>query len=580
MSVRRNAQGRRRSTTTTHRPHGRRPMAELLEGRVLLAGNVITTPPGSPNSPGAPAPQLLIQGDGFDNEIMIKKGTAPDEIVVNGLNGTLVNGSTQEWHFNGVQALQAAMGGGNDKVDLRNLTLSGEPDPLTGSTTGQVIVDGGQGDDRITMFNTTIDASAPPPDPDVFFFPTSAVGVMLFGETSALGDTSGTGNDFIEVSNTTIIADGGEMTGSSLIIYGEQNGGGTITGGNDHINVTNTVIRATNTSLAASAQAAVQIVGDSNLAGTGSSSVIGQGNDWIDVNGTDIIATSAQGSGGAFIQVIGDGNQASGNGSATIGNFGTKTGGDDTINLTNATLSASGANFSNNSVVVDIQGELNFADAATATATVGSGNDTITVNNYDVNASGTMSDNSAHLGIFGDGDYLLTGPLNFGRVGRGNDTIYVQNTDVTGTGALSNNTATLELYSDDRTQTPETSTLPGEGTRVGEGTDNVQLSSFLLHGSTSANVQMHTRKGNDVIDVLNIEVGGFGMTTGTGDDDVDVLNSEWGNGNWDLEAGNDLLKMNGNFFVMTDANGGAGIDRLQAGNNTGLLVPVSFEQFN
>src|SRR5690349_8817593 len=192
---------------------------------------------------------------------MVKKGTAPGELIVNGLNGTLVNGSTQEWHFNGVQALEIAMDGGNDSVDLRNLTLSGVPDE-NGFATAEVVVDGGAGDDSITMFNTTIDASAPPPNPDILFFPSSSVGVLIFGETSLLGDTSGTGNDFIEVSNTTITADGGEVSGSSLQIYGDDNNGGTITGGDDHINVSNTVIRATNTSFASQVQAAVVIYGD------------------------------------------------------------------------------------------------------------------------------------------------------------------------------------------------------------------------------------------------------------------------------------------------------------------------------
>src|SRR3954463_12281808 len=158
----------------------RRPSVEFLESRTLLAGNVITTPTGTPDSPGEPTPALLIEGDAFDNEVMVKKGTAPGEIIVNGLNGTLVNGSTQEWHFNGVQSLAALMNAGNDSFDGRNLSLSGEAD-ANGFALAQVAVDGGQGDDRITLFNTTIDASAPAPNPAELFFPSSTVGVMLFG---------------------------------------------------------------------------------------------------------------------------------------------------------------------------------------------------------------------------------------------------------------------------------------------------------------------------------------------------------------------------------------------------------------
>jgi hypothetical protein len=565
--------GRPRVSMHLQSSHRFRPCAEFLEGRTLLAGNVTTTPTGTPDSPGEPAPALLIQGDGADNEIMVKKGAAANEIIVNGLNGTLVNGSTQELHFSGVQALAVLMDGGNDQVDLRNLTLSGVPDPTFGFSMVQVAVDGGAGDDRITMFNTTIDASAPPPDPDVLFFPTSSVAVLLFGETSGGGDTSGTGNDFIEVSNTTIIAEGGELSASTLIIYGEQNAGGTITGGNDHINVSNTVIRATNTSFAGSGQAAVAIYGDDNSADGTSvpTSIIGQGNDWIDVNGTSIIADSAQGSSTALVQIYGDQNTASGAGTATIGNLGAKTGGDDTINLTNTTVSASGAVFTDETFVVDLRGEQNLSQLATATATVGNGNDTITVNNFDVNSPGTNVGNSADLAVFGDGDYISTGVTNFGRIGRGNDVIYVQNCEVTGTPS---DVASALLYSDDRTQAGEA------GTTVGDGTDNVQLSSFLLQSTASANVQLHTQKGNDVVDVLSIEVGFLGMSTGSGNDDVSVLNSQMMTGNWDFEDGNDLLKINGCTFVLIDANGGLGIDTLQAHGNIGVLVPLSFEVVN
>jgi hypothetical protein len=163
-----NAQARRRAPgrLSSQDSQLRTPAVEGLERRVLLAGNVVTTPTGTPTSPGEPAPGLLIEGDPADNEIMVKKGTAPGEIIVNGLDGTLVNGSTQEWHFNGVESLFVTMDGGNDSVDLRNLTLSGVPDE-NGFAAVQVVVDGGAGDDSITMFNTTINASAPPPDPDV-----------------------------------------------------------------------------------------------------------------------------------------------------------------------------------------------------------------------------------------------------------------------------------------------------------------------------------------------------------------------------------------------------------------------------
>ena len=573
MFARRNTLARRRAT---HRQPSQRPPLcrptgmEALEGRVLLAGNVVTTPTGTPNSPGEPAPFLDIQGDQFDNEIMVKKGTAPGEIIVNGLNGTLVNGSTQEWHFNGVQALGVLMNGGNDKVDVRNLTLSGEPDE-NGFATAQVVVDGGAGDDSITLFNTTINASAPPPD--VLFFPSSSVGVLLFGETSAVGDPSGTGNDFIEVSNTTIIADGGEMSGSSLQIYGDDNNGGTITGGNDHINVSNTVIRATNTSFASSATAAVVIYGDNNSADdfgpTPTTSVIGEGNDWINVNKTDIIADSDQGSGTVFVQVFGDNSTAFGTGTATIGNFASKSGGNDTISLTNTTVSAIGSNFSNNSVVVDVRGDQTFSQLGVAD--VGGGNDTISITNFAASASGTNSTNETDLHVFGDGD--VTATLNVSsRVGVGNDVISMTNDDIFAAGNP-NNIATVLFNSDDQNQQGEA------GTIVGQGDDSVDIFNFLLRASTSSNMQLQTQRGRDIVDIHNVRFGGMGIDTGGGNDDLTILNSRWGNGNFSLREGNDLLKMNGNSFVFTSADGGPGIDTLAAHNNSGVFLPTNFEIF-
>jgi hypothetical protein len=562
-----------------HRSH--RTPVESLESRTLLAGNVVTTPTGTPNSPGQPAPFVEIDGDASDNEIMIKKGTAPGEIIVNGLNGTLVNGSTQEWHFNGVQALGAFMNAGNDNVDVRNLTLSGVPDE-NGQATAQVVVDGGNGDDRLTLFNTTINASAPPPNPSALFFPSSSVGIILVGETASFDPVtetvvqpSGTGNDFIEVSNTTIIADGGEMSGSSVLIYGELNQGGNITGGNDHVNVSNTVIRATNTSFASGATAAIAIYGEDNSADNFDpshvTSTIGQGNDWINVNNTDIIADSAQGSGAVFVQVFGDNNSAFGTGTATIGNFAAKTGGNDTISLANTTVSARGANFSNNSVVVDIRGDQNFSQAAVAD--VGGGNDNISITNFAASASGADSTNETFLRVFGDGDVRATLDVT-SRVGVGNDVISLANDDIFSSGNP-NNAASVEFYSDDATQTGET------GTTVGQGDDDVTIANFLLQASTASNIQLHTQKGNDVVDVHNVRFGGWGMSTGSGDDDVTVLNSRWVNGNWDFEDGNDILRMNGNTFVMTDADGGVGdIDTLQAHGNTGVLIPTNFEVIN
>jgi len=555
-----------RNTSKRNRrlPRSRDRFVELLEGRTLLSGNVITTPTGTPNSPGQPAPMLNIQGDALGNEIMIRKGGTPDEIIVNGLNGTLVNGSTQEWHFSGVRQLDAFMDSGDDVVKLTDLKLSARPgpvgDPFEGVALFDVEIDGGIGDDRLTVTNTTFNAKADPSS-------NSQVGMILSGDVTTSSTGSSTGNDWIDVSNTTLIADGGQVSAGILQIFGEQNAGGTVTSGNDHINLSNTVLRASNSSFGGTAFAAIQIYGDFNTAGSGQTSVIGQGNDWIDVNGTSIIADSAQGSAIVVVEVYGDSNSSDPGGTATIGNFAARTGGNDTISLTNTTISARAANFSNNSVAVDIRGDQNFSNGGVAD--VGGGNDNISVKNFAAGATGFNSTNETDLRIFADGD-LIASPSVTSRIGVGNDVISLTNDDVFAAGNAGN-VANVTFYSDDRTQSGETAST------VGQGDDNVQISNFRLQASASATLQLQTQKGKDVVDIFNSRVGNLVVSTGGGDDDLEILNSNWGNGNLALDDGNDLLKMNGDSFTLTTADGGPGIDTLDAHNNSGVLLTSGFE---
>ena len=169
------------------------------------------------------------------------------------------------------------------------------------------------------------------------------------------------------------------------------------------------------------------------------------------------------------MQVFGDQNTASGTGTATIGNFPAKTGGNDTISLTNTTLSARGANFSNNSVVVDVRGDQNLSQAGVAD--VGGGNDSISITNFAAGASGLFSTNTTDLRIFGDGDVSANLAVT-SRVGIGNDVISLTNDDVFAAGNPVNEASVL-FYSDDLTQSGEA------GTRVGVGDDNVTVANFL-----------------------------------------------------------------------------------------------------
>jgi len=577
-------------------PRGlRSPCAERLEGRVLLAGNVTTTPTGTLNSPGGPAPFLEITGDNLDNEIMIKKGQGPDEIIVNGLNGTLVNGSTQEWHYSGVQGIAAFLNGGNDTVDVRNLDLA--PGALTGLS-----VDGGAGDDRITVFNTTIDAEIV----SELDLDTSAA-ITLVGELATTGMAPTTGNDFIEVANTTVFAEGGEIDAAVMLIAGEQVAGATVTGGNDHINVSNTTIRTSNATL--DTQAAVLIFGDLNVSGDGTASTVGEGNDWIDVNGTKIISDDSLASASVVLDISGDvnGSEEFGPvvGSASVGQ------GNDTISVTNTEVTAT-ATTVNNGAVVRIRGDVNRPSAFVPdpddpplppdTATIGGGNDNISVSNTTLTASGCRFDGLTSFKIFGE-DSVARG-LDTADVGGGSDNIQVSTVVLTSSGSTFQNTVQFNIYGDGSIQNEEVNV----GT-IGVGNDtisvqNVQLSArgsfsdaalFQVFGddaiSGSTEFLPTVGHGDDDVNISNLLVEGdpLNLPSGaatvrvdvsTGDDEVDVLNSEFGLSRFDMGDGNDDLTFNGNSFVSAILEGFTGIDRLNAHGNVGALLFNGFEIVN
>ena len=604
-----NAPARRHASRRQPSPvsHPAMLSVEALEGRTLLAGNVITTPTGTPNAPGEPAPDLVIEGDIADNEIMIRKGNSPQEIIVNGLNSTLVNGSNQEWHYQGVERITVLMDGGADVLDVRNLEISSES--LT-----SLAVDGGNGDDRITVFNTAINANAPA---DAFG---NSASVDLFGDFATPDTGTTTGNDIIDVSNTTIFAEDSQMSAAVLRIFGDANQGGNLTGGNDRISVTNTDIIATNATLGAGA--ALLIYGDFNLADTAfgiPTSTIGQGNDSISVTGTTITAAGAgsEGESTTIVQIIGEQNQAfgagavatigggndsitvdnteisavssvfanpnldtpilqllgefnrpQGGGVATVGPANTNAGGNDSISLTNTTVSASGSDFEN-TATVQIQGDNNY-DSLPNTARINGGDDDILVQNFIVNASGGNFQNTAELDIFGDGDYQTENNtpdpedptknlVNQGQITSGSDTITVLNTDISATGGSFDDAATFQVFGDDGITG---SAFP---TTVGTGRDDVKVNSLFLRGDIGG-----LFNGAETVRI----------DTRSGDDSVDVRNSEFGLSRFDLGDGNDTMTFNGNSFASALLDGGTGIDTLNAHGNVGVLVPTNFEFVN
>src|SRR5687768_13344677 len=155
---------------------------------------------------------------------MVRSGQLPDEVIVHGLNQTLVNGSNQDSVFVGVQRLVAEFRGGDDWFKSTDLTLSA-------AALGSLSVDGGTGDDRIELKNTDV-------------YATEGARVEIFGERSSAQTQPTTGNDRIQLANTRIIAGAGEFANAAVEIYGEFNVGGQVNEGNDTITITDTEISA------------------------------------------------------------------------------------------------------------------------------------------------------------------------------------------------------------------------------------------------------------------------------------------------------------------------------------------------
>ena len=502
-------------------------LLESLENRRLLAGNVQAT---------TLAGFLLLDGDELGNEVMLRSGSLPGVIIVHGMNQTRVNGSSQDVVFTGVERVLAQFHGGNDWFRSADLTL-------TSALFTSLIVDGGTGDDRIEMKNTTVHAA-------------NSVGIALFGEVTTADSPVTTGNDTIDLANTTIIAQTGISALAPVQIYGEDNFGGHITGGNDTITITDTIISATDGVF--SGRAHLQIFGDFNrndgFQPGGMTSTIGQGNDSISVTNTTITAVGGQFL-NSFLEIFGDHNSLTNIGAVAGDDASTIGGGNDAIAVTNVFVATTGGSFQNFSAL-HITGDDNEAISSSLeplsspSASIGGGNDSISVDNVDVTATGSLMNNSAHLLIGGDANLdplSLTVPS--GRIGGGNDAISVTNStfDVTGSGAGS---ASIVINGD----IGSSSSL----LVVQQGDDDVVLQHVHVDGTFS--------------DVL--------IDTTGGDDTLDVQNSSFRELLADLGDGDDFAKFSANEFLMADLDGGPGHDALTAHNNIGALTFSNFEEEN
>jgi hypothetical protein len=372
MSAKRNVFGRG--------PEFGQSLLETLEARMLLAGNVVAVQSGD---------QLNLFGDALGNEIKVWSGGRPGELFVQGENNTRVNGTEDQWVFEGVNQIAANFREGSDSFKATNLTFS---------TTlfGRLLVDMGAGDDRVEVKNTTIHSTQA--------FGSNAGIVTIIGE-SASGGTPSTGNDIIDVADTTIIAVGGSSSQAELQIYGEEVNGGQVTGGNDRISVTNTVISATDGVFQDSVF--VLIYGDLLFGGT-----VGGGNDTISVANTTVSATGGAFQNFAFVDVYGDRSSGAG---TTVG------GGNDSISVDNLDVTAANSP-SFDLAFVRLTGDFSVGGQ------IGGGRDRIGLSNARIAVTGGTSSDDASVQLFGEQTSGVPGTA----IGEGDDIVRMGDVRVEG----------------------------------------------------------------------------------------------------------------------------------------------------
>jgi hypothetical protein len=138
----------RTSTTSrlfrSHRHHRRWPQLEFLEERLAPSGDISAVLSGD---------VLLLIGDSEANHVTISTNATTGDVEVRGIDTTL-NGGTATLSFAGISRIEPQLYGGNDTFEANGLRLPGP------SSDQGLFIDGGAGDDRIQIVNTTIEASS------------------------------------------------------------------------------------------------------------------------------------------------------------------------------------------------------------------------------------------------------------------------------------------------------------------------------------------------------------------------------------------------------------------------------------
>lgn len=505
-------------------PFGR--LLEQLEDRTVPAGNVTAVLSGH---------TLTLIGDAAGNIVRVLPAGSAGVVAVVG-SGTTVNFATQR-SFAGVETIQADMRDGSDLLVVQGVSLAG--------STCQVILDGGAGDDLVSVIDCTVTAN-------------DWVTLQLFGEQVTPTSASGaTGNDTLTLSGTLLSSAAGGVNAS---IVGETVNGGSVTGGNDTITVSDsTLVGNTSTT-------GLSVSGDENMAFGLSQSHIGGGNDWITVRNTQVTNTNAVHSSqcDASIDVYGDDNAANNYGAPNTPGYGYAAidGGNDTIDVVGCTVTASGAGADSAGTFMLVFGDDNGAYSSVPqvvpVAVIGSGNDAITVSGCTLTTSGATRSNHASAWIAGEVMQPgSSGGAAIAAIGGGTDVISVSYLTAQSGGGTS-----------------DSSSVQVDG-------DNV----FARGGAT-----VNLPYSDDTITLDHVQVTGSSPTPyrtltvngGLGGDQVTVTNSSSDNViRVDLGDGDDDLTFTGNTVSPGGVRfeGGNGHDKLfLSGNSSGPLTILDFEE--
>lgn len=473
-------------------------------------------------------------------------------------------------------------GAGDDDITVSGCTLSGSPEIRISGDAGRFgSFYSAAGNDTIRVTGCTLDAQ----DPD---------GVGVFGTVGIFGDVvnePGTfvgGNDVIEVSDfTATVSSTADYTDLGIFITGESvSNGATLIGGHDKITIANMNLNVIGVGPTSYASAALYVTGggiddDSTLVGSDDIirvrdvSIMTDGAP-TDLNGGSINFTDVQivGTfvftdyfsderptiigGNDVIEVTNGHFQSSGGVAATFaGEFGygdlSITGGNDVLTLTDvATISGFG-----HSMIVG--GEYVYGEFIDSSGLA----DTITLTN--VSAVHVLEDESE----FGDAELYVVGY-------EGDNTISLDNvtTAIIGSPLDSYEVLSVDGANGNNVVTIRESSTGGQFfAYFGDGDDSLTItdSTFAITGISLGN-------GNDTAVITGLTSTDFDLQCGAGDDELTVRDSTFTSLTADLGDGDDTAVIENNTATVSIAvSGGAGWDTLVAWGN--IAPDLFFDDF-